>query len=97
LNRLRSDIGGKITKDPAKSVKLFRENNQRSRFLTEAEIRGLIEALDFDEDLVGAAILRFLLLTDARTGEAMAARWEHVDLVRRTWMLPVAQARPCLP
>lgn len=33
--------------------------------------------------------LRLLLLTAARTGELLRARWEHLDLEKRTWTIPV--------
>jgi integrase len=36
-----------------------------------------------------AAAMRLLLLTAARTGELLRARWEHVDLKGATWTIPV--------
>jgi integrase len=36
-----------------------------------------------------AAGLRLLLLTAARTGELLLARWEHVDLKGATWTVPI--------
>ncbi|MEI7606225.1 MAG: site-specific integrase [Rhodospirillaceae bacterium] len=81
-------LWGDVARDPAKPIRLHRENNQRCRFLTEPEVSGLVAALDAEDDLVGAAAIRLLLLTGARAGEAMAVRWEHVDLARRTWTLP---------
>ena len=41
-----------------------------------------------------AAALRFCLLTGCRPGEALAARWEDVDLSARVWRLPAAKTGP---
>jgi integrase len=35
------------------------------------------------------AALRLLLITGARTGELLLAKWEHVDLKAATWTIPV--------
>ncbi|MEI7607648.1 MAG: tyrosine-type recombinase/integrase [Rhodospirillaceae bacterium] len=81
-------VWGEIAKDPARPVRLHRENGQRSRYLNEGEIAGLLAALDADPDRVGASVIRLLLMTGARAGEALAARWEHIDLERGIWTLP---------
>jgi integrase len=36
----------------------------------------------------GAAALEFLILTAARTGEVIYARWSEVDLKKRVWVVP---------
>ena len=81
-------LWGDVVRDPAKPVRLHRENNQRCRYLSEVEVAGLVSALDADHDVVGAAAIRLLLLSGARAGEVLAMRWEHVDLARRVWTLP---------
>ncbi|SDG18705.1 tyrosine-type recombinase/integrase [Pelagibacterium luteolum] len=37
---------------------------------------------------MGAAALRFLILTAARVGEVVGARWEEIDLDKAVWMVP---------
>jgi integrase len=37
---------------------------------------------------VGARALEFAILTAARTGEAIGARWDEFDLVERLWTVP---------
>jgi len=37
---------------------------------------------------VGAAALEFLILTAARTGEVIGARWDEVDLDEAVWVVP---------
>jgi len=44
-------------------------------------------------DTVAAASLRFLILTAARTGEVIGARWNEVDWNERTWTVPAVRAK----
>ena len=37
--------------------------------------------------------LRFILATGCRQGEALAARWEHIDMGRSTWTIPPELAK----
>ena len=37
---------------------------------------------------VAAAALEFLILTAARTSEVLGARWQEIDLTKRTWIVP---------
>jgi integrase len=61
-------------------------------------------ALPYDElaDFVGALrsqegvavrALEFLILTAARTGEVIGARWGEVDLEEKTWIVPAARMK----
>ena len=36
-------------------------------------------------------IIPFLLLTGARKGEALNAEWSHVDMDKRTWVVPISK------
>ncbi|HEY3621891.1 MAG TPA: integrase arm-type DNA-binding domain-containing protein [Roseiarcus sp.] len=42
---------------------------------------------------VVAYALEFLILTGARAGEALGARWSEIDLEARTWTLPAARTK----
>ncbi|NOD95384.1 integrase arm-type DNA-binding domain-containing protein [Ruegeria sp. HKCCD4884] len=44
-------------------------------------------------DQVFAAYLRTLALTGMRRGEASKARWEHIDLEARTWIVPAEHSK----
>jgi integrase len=46
-----------------------------------------MEALRGQEG-VAARALEFLILTAARTGEIIGARWDEVDLDERVWVIP---------
>lgn len=42
---------------------------------------------------VGALALEFMLLTAARTGEVIAARWDEIDLEKATWTVPAVRMK----
>jgi len=44
-------------------------------------------------DTVGAMALRFLILTAARTGEVLGARWAEIDWTEKTWTVPAIRAK----
>jgi integrase len=70
--------------NPCKGVEKNPEN-KRERFLTAVEMTRLDEALTKHEDKQAADIIRFLLLTGCRRGEALSAKWEDIDLERGIW------------
>jgi integrase len=42
---------------------------------------------------VAARALEFLILTAARTGEVIGARWDEVDLANKRWVIPAARMK----
>ena len=46
-------------------------------------------------DGVGARALEFAILTAARTGEVLGARWQELDLEAKVWIVPVARRQAC--
>jgi len=61
----------------------------RDRVLSAAEITALARAVPAARMGKRSAVAVWLILsTGCRVGEAMAARWEHVDQDARTWHLP---------
>lgn len=78
------------TDNPAHRVRKFAEN-RRDRRLAEGEYATLGAGLRQAEGTIwppAVACLRFLTLTGWRSGEAVALRWQDVDLARRTAILP---------
>jgi integrase len=73
--------------NPAKGIERNPEE-KRHRYLSPAELAKLTEALGGAEDQQAANIIRLLLLTGARSGEVMAARWEQFDLKGGVWTKP---------
>lgn len=63
----------------------------RQTFLEEEQTRALLEECRRSPHPFLHLIVRLLLLTGARRGEALGARWQDVDLRGRIWTVPVAK------
>jgi integrase len=77
---LRSD-------NPAKFVER-NDEQPRERYLQDEELARLHRALDAHSNQPVANVVRLLLLTGARLGETLAARWDAFDLRGGTWTKP---------
>ena len=75
---------------PANPVKGVARNPEakRQRYLTNGELNQLSAALAASPDQASANVIRFLLLTGARRGETLAAKWSDFDLVEGVWVKP---------
>jgi integrase len=73
--------------NPAKGIERNQEH-KRERYLSPDEIDRLSDALDGYSDQQTADIVRVLLLTGARVGETVQARWNDVDLDAGVWTKP---------
>ncbi|MBI1292490.1 tyrosine-type recombinase/integrase [bacterium] len=82
---VRSEV---IERSPGERFRLRKENNARTRSLSPDEVRRYLAALDEEPNVYLRALLRLLLSTGMRRGEAMGAKWEQVDLEKRTFYLP---------
>lgn len=65
----------------------------RERYLSKDEINRLSTALAEHANVRGGDVIRLLLLTGARRGEALNARWEHFDLETAVWTKPAANTK----
>jgi integrase len=65
----------------------------RERFLDRREIERLSAALNGHPNQRFANIVRLLLLTGARRGEVLNARWEQFDLETAVWTKPAATTK----
>lgn len=72
--------------NPASHIKKYQEN-KRTRWLQDDEMRRLQKALDEYSDQKVANMIRLILLTGARKHEIMEARWDQFDLERAVWTL----------
>ena len=73
---------GKVEKNPVADVKLLRENNKRVREMTPEEEKAILVALEpserrFHTDL--RPMVRYLVATGLRLGEACNLRWGDID------------------
>lgn len=74
-------------KNPASSPGMLRETH-RDKYLSPAETQALFRALAADKDETAASVLALLIVTGARRGEALKAKWENVDLERCILTVP---------
>jgi integrase len=87
--RMRSD-------NPCKGIERNTEY-QRRRYLSADELTRLAAALDQLRDQQSANIIRLLLLTGARRGETLRARWADIDLAASTWSKPGSSTKQDAP
>jgi integrase len=78
--------------NPARGIE---RNNEarRNRHLVGDELRRLIDALAAYPFQASANAIRLLLLTGARRGEALAARWDQFDLEEGVWTKPSSHTK----
>jgi integrase len=75
------------TDNPCRGIERNTEH-KRTRYLTAPELARLAPALAELRDISAANAVRLLLLTGARRGELLVARWSDFDLVARAWTKP---------
>ena len=46
-----------------------------------------------EQEGIAARALEFAILTAARTGEVIGARWNEIDLLDKTWTVPAARMK----
>ena len=73
--------------NPAKGTERNQET-KRTRYLAPEEIAALTTALAALPDQQAANVFRLMLLTGCRKGEALAARWDQIDLTAGVWIKP---------
>ena len=73
--------------NPAKGIERNVEH-KRKRYLTPTEQARLMDAFEAHPDQQAVNIFRICLLTGCRSGEAMAMRWDDVELARGIWTKP---------
>jgi integrase len=66
---------------------------RRQRFLSPAEMARLADVLGRRPERISVALVRFLLLTGARFGEAANAIWAQFDLEGGTWRKPSSHTK----
>jgi integrase len=82
------------TDNPAHGVERNAEE-KRKRYLNprNGELEAVIKAIGEHEDQQAANIIRMLLLTGARRGEVLKARWDQFDLTDGVWTKPGATTK----
>lgn len=80
------------TDNPCRGVERNQEE-KRHRYLTAAELSRLSTALTKLPDQGAANAVRLLLLTGARRGELLAARWTDINMETGVWIKPGATTK----
>ena len=73
--------------NPVKGIERYHEEH-RERWLSDGELGRLLSVLSTHSNQRAANAVRFQLLTGARIGEVLGARWTEVDLERGVWTKP---------
>jgi integrase len=80
------------TDNPCRGIERNQEHKRR-RYLSADELARLTRALAEFRDQQSANIIRLLLLTGARRGEVLAARWADFDAGFQVWSKPGATTK----
>jgi integrase len=83
---------GMRTHNPAKGVERNAEYHRR-RYLSPEELTRLTAALATHPDQQAANIIRVLLCTGCRRGEALMMRWDSIDLAEGLWSKPPSSTK----
>lgn len=81
-----------ITKNPTSGIPLLEENNKSERYLSREEAERLLGAVKQSENKMLQYIVPALLLTGARRGEMLNARWEDFNFEQRLWRIPTSKS-----
>ena len=78
--------------NPCKGIEKNIEYSRR-RYLSGDELARLTKALAEHNDKQAADIIRVLLLTGCRRGEALSMRWADIDLAKGVWSKPASSTK----
>ena len=82
-----------IEVNPASKIKPYLLNNARERYLTKDEATRLIDAINQTEQNIHLKyIIPMLILTGARKGEVLRARYEDFNLNQLCWTIPTSKS-----
>ncbi|VTO19742.1 site-specific integrase [Brevundimonas vancanneytii] len=84
------DIPG-TERNPTRGIPRKPLNNSRERFLTPEETVRLKAAVEASQNTQLQHIVGLLLLTGARLRELLEARWENINVERRSWFIPTSK------
>lgn len=97
LEALRSAINkgirwGLCEKNPADGFKRNAEE-AKENYLTHEQLEVVLDKLNEMPNEKAANIIRILILTGARIGEALRAEWTHFDLDKALWIKPSSHTK----
>ena len=84
---------GIIETNQLAGLSLLREENKVNNIMTDNELSRLLTVLRTDKNKMVGSVCLFLLSSGCRLNEALSARWEHFDLERRNWTIPIEHSK----
>ena len=78
--------------NPCKGVERYPEEG-RERFFSEVELDRIAQALNSYPSKPAANLIRFVMLTGCRPGEARLATWNQIDLDEAVWTKPSSHTK----
>mgnify|MGYP001334412099 CR=1 FL=1 len=87
---LRWEMSG-VTRNPVKGIPRKPINNARDRYVSAAEAKRLLAACEASLNPQLKYIVPLLLFTGARVSELLHAQWRHIDLDKRSWLIPTSK------
>jgi site-specific recombinase XerD len=82
-----------MEKNPAARIRLLKEDNKVTRFLSPDELKRLVGVITTRKNCVVSELVLFLLSTGARLGEGLGARFGQVDFHNRVWTIPASNSK----
>jgi integrase len=74
-----------------KPIRLLHTNPLKERFLDAAEAGRLRDYVELHHRDAVCLLIGFLMYTGARRHEVFAAEWQHINLERNSWYVPVTK------
>ena len=63
-------------------IEMPQVNNLKTEDLTPEQLRNLIEAINLDDNIQAANLMKLAIFTGMRRGELFKLQWEHIDFER---------------
>lgn len=82
-----------LEKNVLANIPLMKVDNKVERYLSDDEVKRLVEVLTTDLAFGASYLLLYLLSTGARLNEAMQAKWDQVDLEKGIWRIPATNSK----
>ena len=79
--------------NPIARIKLFNQDNQVERYLSEEELQRLLAVLKAHENRPVACAVLWLLATGSRVGEALSAEWSDIERTSRVWVIQATNSK----
>lgn len=82
-----------VEKNVLANIPLMKVDNKVERYLSDDEVKRLVDVLTTDLAFGASYLLLYLLSTGARLNEAMQAKWDQVDLEKGIWRIPATNSK----